>query len=146
MASSADSKSGGFPKRDEFQRYLEKAGVIEQLTRLLVSLYETPEKPDNAMDFIQSYLSKATSSGADGSASVTSDGKAASERVAELEQEVAEKDAEIARLKAALAAATGADSASSAAAAAGGAGDDDTGADAAADDAAPTDAAAAEHA
>jgi hypothetical protein len=30
---------------------LEKAGVIDQLTRVLVGLYEEPEKPGNAIEY-----------------------------------------------------------------------------------------------
>ena len=39
-------------KREEFRRYLEKEGVLEQLTKTLCSLYEEPEKPSNAVAFI----------------------------------------------------------------------------------------------
>mmetsp|Transcript_23581 Transcript_23581/g.27068 ORF Transcript_23581/g.27068 Transcript_23581/m.27068 type:complete len:93 (-) Transcript_23581:55-333(-) len=43
-------------KKEEFRKYLERAGVIDQLTRVLVGLYEEPEKPSNAIDFIKSCL------------------------------------------------------------------------------------------
>ena len=43
-------------KKEEFRSYLEKAGVIDQLTKVLVGLYEEPEKPGNAIDFIKSSL------------------------------------------------------------------------------------------
>ncbi|CAI2385320.1 unnamed protein product [Moneuplotes crassus] len=43
-------------KKEEFRKYLEKAGVIDQLTRVLVGLYEEPEKPNNAVEFIKSCL------------------------------------------------------------------------------------------
>ncbi len=36
-------------KRDEFRRYLEKAGVMDALTKVLVGLYEEPEKPNDAL-------------------------------------------------------------------------------------------------
>lgn len=35
---------------EDFQRYLEKSGVIDALTKVLVGLYETPEKPGNALE------------------------------------------------------------------------------------------------
>jgi hypothetical protein len=38
-------------KREEFRRYLEKSGVMDSLTRVLVSLYEEPERPNNAIDY-----------------------------------------------------------------------------------------------
>ena len=43
-------------KKEEFRKYLEKSGVIDQLTRVLVGLYEEPERPQNAIDFIKKYL------------------------------------------------------------------------------------------
>ena len=43
-------------KKEEFRKYLERAGVIDQLTRVLVGLYEEPEKPQNAVDFIKKCL------------------------------------------------------------------------------------------
>ena len=43
-------------KKEEFRKYLERAGVIDQLTRVLVGLYEEPEKPNNAVDFIKGCL------------------------------------------------------------------------------------------
>jgi len=43
-------------KREEFRKYLEKAGVMDALTKVLVGLYEEPEKPNNALDFLKSHL------------------------------------------------------------------------------------------
>ena len=40
-------------KKEEFKQYLDKAGVIELLTSSLVKLYEEPEKPDDALEFIK---------------------------------------------------------------------------------------------
>ena len=40
-------------KKEEFRKYLEKAGVIDQLTKVLVGLYEEPEKPANVIEFIK---------------------------------------------------------------------------------------------
>jgi subtilase family serine protease len=37
-------------KKEEFRKYLEKSGVIDQLTRVLVGLYEEPDKPGNAIE------------------------------------------------------------------------------------------------
>nr|XP_002127905.1 c-Myc-binding protein [Ciona intestinalis] len=44
-------------KREEFRKYLEKAGVIDALTKVLVNLYEEPEKPNNALEFLNHHLS-----------------------------------------------------------------------------------------
>ena len=38
-------------KKEEFRKYLEKSGVIDQLTRVLVGLYEQPEKPANSVEY-----------------------------------------------------------------------------------------------
>lgn len=38
-------------KRDEFKRYLEKSGVMDSLTRVLVSLYEEADRPANAIEY-----------------------------------------------------------------------------------------------
>ena len=43
-------------KKEEFRNYLEKAGVIDQLTKVLVGLYEEPEQPGNAIEFIKKCL------------------------------------------------------------------------------------------
>lgn len=51
-------------KKEEFRKYLEKSGVIDAMTRVLVALYEEPERPSNPMDFIRSYLGGGAASGA----------------------------------------------------------------------------------
>jgi len=43
-------------RKEEFQKYLEKNGVIDALTKVLVGLYEAPDKPANAVDFVKEYL------------------------------------------------------------------------------------------
>ena len=43
-------------KKEEFRAYLDRAGVIDQLTKVLVGLYEEPEKPGNAVEFIKKCL------------------------------------------------------------------------------------------
>ena len=45
-------------KKEEFRKYLEKAGVLDALTKTLVCLYEEPEKPNNALDFLRKNLCK----------------------------------------------------------------------------------------
>ncbi|KAI9146371.1 hypothetical protein BKA69DRAFT_19463 [Paraphysoderma sedebokerense] len=44
-------------KKEDFRKYLEKNGIIDSLTKILVSLYEEPEKPENPIDFIKLFLS-----------------------------------------------------------------------------------------
>ncbi|XP_020283774.1 C-Myc-binding protein homolog isoform X2 [Pseudomyrmex gracilis] len=43
-------------KREEFRQYLERAGVMDALTKILVSLYEESEKPADALDYIHKRL------------------------------------------------------------------------------------------
>merc|ERR550519_2623058 len=40
-------------KKDEFRKYLEKAGVLELLTKSLVQLYEEPDKPQDALSYLK---------------------------------------------------------------------------------------------
>lgn len=43
-------------KKDDFRSYLERTGVVDQLTRVLVSLYEENERPHNSMEYIKKNL------------------------------------------------------------------------------------------
>lgn len=43
-------------KKEEFRKYLEKNGVLDALTKVLVGLYEEPERPDNAISYIRRYM------------------------------------------------------------------------------------------
>ncbi|XP_029483362.1 c-Myc-binding protein-like isoform X1 [Oncorhynchus nerka] len=52
-------------KREQFRRYLEKAGVLDSLTSVLVALYEETEKPNNALDFLKQHLGVAGQESAD---------------------------------------------------------------------------------
>ncbi|XP_068591804.1 c-Myc-binding protein-like [Cebidichthys violaceus] len=56
------------PKREQFRRYLEKAGVVDSLTSVLVSLYEQPEKPNNALEFVKQHLNSGGQTPADAEA------------------------------------------------------------------------------
>ncbi|KXJ17086.1 c-Myc-binding protein isoform X2 [Exaiptasia diaphana] len=78
-------------KREEFRKYLEKAGVLDALTKVLVNLYEEPEKPSNALDFVQMHLHGGGPDGADV--------EALKLEVAELKQTVEQLTAENAELK-----------------------------------------------
>mmetsp|Transcript_27623 Transcript_27623/g.33574 ORF Transcript_27623/g.33574 Transcript_27623/m.33574 type:complete len:97 (-) Transcript_27623:446-736(-) len=40
-------------KKEEFRKYLEKSGVIDSLTKVLVGLYEETDRPPNAADYIK---------------------------------------------------------------------------------------------
>jgi hypothetical protein len=43
-------------KKEEFRKYLEKSNVIDALTKVLVNLYEEPEKPEKPIEFIKKSL------------------------------------------------------------------------------------------
>ncbi|XP_033740365.1 c-Myc-binding protein-like isoform X3 [Ylistrum balloti] len=81
-------------KREEFRKYLEKAGVLDALTKVLVGLYEEPEKPNNALDFLKQHL------GASGPE--TADVEALKQEVTELRQKVEQLSEENTDLKAKL--------------------------------------------
>ena len=43
-------------KKEEFRKYLEKSNVLAALTKVLVSLYEEPDRPDKPVEFIKKAL------------------------------------------------------------------------------------------
>lgn len=47
-------------QRVEFRKYLDQNGVVTQLTRALVALYEEPERPSDAIEFVRKLLGKPT--------------------------------------------------------------------------------------
>ena len=47
-------------KREEFRRYLEGAGVLDALTKVLVGLYEEPDKPPDALEYPQKSCATST--------------------------------------------------------------------------------------
>ncbi|XP_076652982.1 c-Myc-binding protein isoform X1 [Halictus rubicundus] len=47
-------------KKEEFRKYLERAGVMEALTKILVSLYEEPEKPDDPLEYVRQRIGNIT--------------------------------------------------------------------------------------
>ena len=49
---------GADSKKEEFRKYLERSGVIDALTKVLVGLYEEPEKPANALEYVFPHFSR----------------------------------------------------------------------------------------
>jgi hypothetical protein len=43
-------------KREAFRKYLDDGGVLDSLTRVLVALYEEPESPEDALEYIKQFL------------------------------------------------------------------------------------------
>ena len=44
------------PKKDEFTNYLEKSGVVDNLSDVLIHLYEESERPKFPTEYIKSNL------------------------------------------------------------------------------------------
>ena len=51
-----NNTNSDFSKKEEYRRYLEKTGVMDALTKVLVGLYEEPDRPPNALEYIKRYL------------------------------------------------------------------------------------------
>ncbi|KAG5461134.1 MAG: hypothetical protein BJ554DRAFT_6720, partial [Olpidium bornovanus] len=77
-------------KKEDFRKYLEKNGIIDALTKVLVGLYEEPEKPESPVDYIKQFLG--------GPSEV--DVEALRNENAELKFKVAEVEDQLAQLKA----------------------------------------------
>ncbi|XP_014251096.1 c-Myc-binding protein isoform X1 [Cimex lectularius] len=75
-------------KREEFRKYLERAGVMDALTKALVLLYEEPDKPEDALDFIRTSLGDKRPNAAEIDA-MRFELQEAQNRVKELEREIA---------------------------------------------------------
>ncbi|KAK2953728.1 putative c-Myc-binding protein like protein [Blattamonas nauphoetae] len=77
--SSSDSK------KEEFRKYLERSSVIDSLTKVLIALYEEPEKPPNAVEYVRRFLSSPAGINVD---SMAAENEALKKRVEELELQV----------------------------------------------------------
>ncbi|EDQ92402.1 uncharacterized protein MONBRDRAFT_30807 [Monosiga brevicollis MX1] len=82
--------------KEQFRDYLDKQGIVDQLTKVLVSLYEEAEKPANALEYLQQHL---TSEGP-----VTSDFDVIKQENEELKARNEELTARVEELEAQLAA------------------------------------------
>jgi len=65
-SASSSNNNNNNSKKEDFRRYLEKTGVLDALTKVLVGLYEEPERPVNALDYIKRYLGAPPSVDVDG--------------------------------------------------------------------------------
>ncbi|XP_029359449.1 c-Myc-binding protein-like [Echeneis naucrates] len=81
-------------KREQFRRYLEKAGVVDSLTSVLVALYEQPDRPSNALEFVKQHLGAA--------GQISADSEALQQEVLDLRQRCARLTEENKDLKARL--------------------------------------------
>jgi len=82
-------------KKEEFRKYLAQSGVIDALTKVLVGLYEEPDKPSQAIEFIKMQL------GAPGTVDVEalkSENEQLKAKVDELQKELESTKAQLAEL------------------------------------------------
>jgi len=47
-------------KKEEYRRYLEQTGVLDALTKVLVGLYEEPDRPTDPIEYIKKYIGAPT--------------------------------------------------------------------------------------
>jgi hypothetical protein len=53
---SSSNNGNDYSKKEEFRKYLDKTGVLDALTKTLVGLYEEPDRPANAIEYITRYI------------------------------------------------------------------------------------------
>ena len=58
MANAKQSQVLIDPKKDEYKDYLDKSGISNQISKMLISLYEEPNKPENSDEFIARNFAK----------------------------------------------------------------------------------------
>mmetsp|Transcript_22652 Transcript_22652/g.67453 ORF Transcript_22652/g.67453 Transcript_22652/m.67453 type:complete len:88 (+) Transcript_22652:162-425(+) len=71
--------------KEQYRKYLESAGVIDELVKVLVTLYEEPDKPKQALEYIKSSLGAPTTGEFE---AVVSERNTLKKRVLELEDEL----------------------------------------------------------
>ncbi|KAG1676343.1 hypothetical protein FOA52_001138 [Chlamydomonas sp. UWO 241] len=71
--------------KEQFRKYLESAGAIDVLVKVLVGLYEEPDKPKQALDYIKTALGGPTPSEYEG---MMAENRALQTRVEQLEAEL----------------------------------------------------------
>jgi len=72
-------------KKEEFRKYLSDAGVLELLTSNLVRLYEEPEKPTDAMEYLKNNIG-GSKEDKDAIAKLKEENQTLKQKVAELEK------------------------------------------------------------
>lgn len=85
-------------KKEEFRKYLEKSGTVDALTKVLVGLYEEPERPVNAVDYVRKFMGETAG---DDSAQLRAENDQLREENARLKGEAERMRIELDRLRAA---------------------------------------------
>ena len=83
-------------QKEEFRKYLEKTGVISQLTRVLVGLYEEADRPNQAIDYVKKHLGSPSGIDID---DIKTENEELKKRNAELQKQVDSAIAQIEALK-----------------------------------------------
>jgi len=79
--------------KEEFRKYLEKAGVMDALTKVLVGLYEEPDRSQvNALEYLKKYLGAPQAVDVDGLKRENEDLK---KQVEKMKKQLASKDGSI---------------------------------------------------
>eukprot|EP00218_Dolichomastix_sp_CCMP3274_P015711 CAMPEP_0170142812 /NCGR_PEP_ID=MMETSP0033_2-20121228/8623_1 /TAXON_ID=195969 /ORGANISM="Dolichomastix tenuilepis, Strain CCMP3274" /LENGTH=101 /DNA_ID=CAMNT_0010379189 /DNA_START=12 /DNA_END=317 /DNA_ORIENTATION=+ len=84
-------------KKENFRKYLESAGVIDSLTKVLVALYEEPDKPPQGIEFLMTSLGAKTP---DEFNAVVAEKDELAAKVEELTKQLEEATAKVAELSA----------------------------------------------
>lgn len=79
-------------KKEAYRKYLESAGVVDALTKVLVALYEEPDKPKVAVDYIKTVLGAPTGAEYD---AIVAERDALKKQLEESQQRVTELEAQI---------------------------------------------------
>jgi hypothetical protein len=83
-----NNNSSDFSKKEEFRKYLEKTGVLDALTKVLVGLYEEPDRPSNSLEYIKRYLGAPVGTDVEG---LQRENEILAEKVHQLKQQLAEQ-------------------------------------------------------
>ncbi|CAJ1062745.1 C-Myc-binding protein [Xyrichtys novacula] len=75
------------PRREQFRRYLEKTGVVDSLTCVLVALFETQDKPSNALEFVKQHLGAADAASLEDTEALQQEVRDLRQRCTRLEEE-----------------------------------------------------------
>lgn len=89
-SNNTSNAGGGEPsKKEDYRRYLEKTGVLDALTKVLVGLYEEPERPVHPLDYIRRYLGAPTAVDVEG---LKRENEALKQQVERLKKQAGEKE------------------------------------------------------
>lgn len=77
-------------KKEEYKKYLEKTGVSDALTKVLVALYEEPDRPKNAIEYIKKHLGGSSSNSYTDTEQLKNENKSLKQEIRDLENKIGE--------------------------------------------------------